>query len=90
MLLPPTPACLQVHIAERHLIPRLLTEHGLHQGQLVFPPGAGGRELEGLRVSLRACLFGGCLGAAALTCCMWGCLLRPVAHPLPPSYPSLF
>ena len=44
---PPAPLCpcphmlllLQVHIAERHLIPRLLGEHGLHPGQLVFPEG---------------------------------------------------
>ena len=32
----------QVHIAERHLIPRLLAEHGLHREQLVFPAGKAG------------------------------------------------
>ncbi|KAI3436093.1 hypothetical protein D9Q98_002151 [Chlorella vulgaris] len=37
----------KVHIAERHLIPRLLTEHGLHQGQLVFPPAAVRSLIEG-------------------------------------------
>ena len=48
--------CLQVHIAERHLIPRLLGEHGLHPGQLVFPEGeTGGTGLGGL-------CWGGCAG----------------------------
>lgn len=41
----PTPSLLpapQVHIAERHLIPRLLAEHGLRREQLVFPAGKAG------------------------------------------------
>ena len=45
----------QVHIAERHLIPRLLAEHGLQQGQLVQPPGA--RRAGVLRGARRAALL---------------------------------
>ena len=28
---------MQVHIAQRHLLPKLLSEHGLSAGQLAFP-----------------------------------------------------
>ena len=29
---------LQMHIAERHLVPKLLKEHGLPDGQVQLPP----------------------------------------------------
>ena len=58
---------VQVHIAQRHLLPKLLSEHGLSVGQLTFPREvlaavasgwtreAGVRRLSQVRVSGDGC-----------------------------------
>ncbi|KAL4458772.1 hypothetical protein ABPG75_013637 [Micractinium tetrahymenae] len=53
----------KVHIAERHLIPRLLAEHGLHQGQLVFPPDAVRSIIEGYTAEAGVRSLSRCLAA---------------------------
>lgn len=77
-------SAMQVHIAERHLIPRLLSEHGLRREQLVFPAGkchgppAAGCILWVARMWL---------GLVAPSCVQMTTLLQlllPTANPAPP------
>ncbi len=61
-----------MHIAQRHLLPKLLTEHGLSAGQLTFPRevletvAAGWTREAGVRRLSQVCASGD--GAAAMYC----------------------
>ena len=58
---------MQVHIAERHLLPKLLAEHGLSAEQLAFPRevleavASGWTREAGVRRLSQARNSGGCL-----------------------------